>query len=42
MSSGKGDSRRPKSISYDEWSKRYEDVFKKKESVKKTDKKNDC
>ena len=35
MSNGKGDKRRPKTITYDEWSKRYEDIFKKKDKKKK-------
>ena len=35
MSNGKGDKRRPKAITYDEWSKKYENVFKKKPKKKK-------
>jgi hypothetical protein len=34
MSNGKGDKRRPKSVSYEEWSKRYNDIFKKKKDKK--------
>jgi len=39
MSSGKGDRTRPKSVSYNEWSKKYEAIFGKKDKNKK--KKND-
>jgi hypothetical protein len=34
MSNGKGDKRRPKNISYGEWSKKYEEIFKKKKEEK--------
>ncbi len=34
MSNGKGDRNRQKSISYKEWSKRYEAIFKKDKKAK--------
>ena len=35
MSNGKGDRTRPKSISYSEWSKKYEAIFGKKKKKNK-------
>ena len=39
MSNGKGDRNRQKSISYKEWSKRYEAIFKKDKKAKDEQKK---
>ena len=35
MSNGKGDKRRPISISYEDFRKKYEEIFAKKEDKKK-------
>lgn len=39
MGNGKGDKNRPKNISYNDWSKKYEEIFRKKKEDKKNENK---